>query len=476
MEDFGTPERFQPSALSGIERDVWAQIAPHRQSLLNVAYSGGLDSSVLLEMCASFATTFGLRVRALHVNHGWSPEADWWEQSCRREAKRLAVDFHSVRLNMAGNVNAQREEEARKQRYAWFRGQIAPPGLLVTAHHLDDQAETFLFRLMRGSSINGLAGMRPVSNIGGLNVLRPFLRCTRKAILDYAEEHGIHYCSDPTNSDTRFDRNFLRHRVLPEFEMRWPSAKTSLVRAAEGFHETQSLLDEVGAADLTECEHRDHGCHFFVLGAINRAALLRLSPARQRNLLRYWVRRQGQYSMSEKAMDEFLRQLAQGAESPTVQLSGTGLRLVIRVFREGVFLVPDADVEQGPRKLSTRAWDGSNLRLAGPDVELQSRPAVGKGVRRELFERNGLELRWAFGNIVVRPSEGSGRTRRLRILFQELGIPPWERERMPLIFSEGRFVGIPGVVIEQDYAVGPGAPGVLLEMKDLRHGNMIRQS
>lgn len=173
-------------------------------------------------------------------------------------------------------------------------------------------------------------------------------------------------------------------------------------------------------------------------------------------------------------MGEFLRQLTQGAESPTAQLSGTGLRLVIRVFREGVFLVPDTDVERGQRKLSTFSWDGSNLRLAGPDVELQSKPALGKGVRRELFERDGLELRWAFGNIVVRPSEGSGRTRRLRILFQELGIPPWERERMPLIFSEGRFVGIPGVVIEQDFAAGPGVPGVHLEMKDLRDRKMIR--
>ncbi len=139
------------------------------------------------------------------------------------------VDFLSVRLNMAGNVNAQREEEARKRRYAWFRGQIAPPGLLITAHHLDDQAETFLFRLMRGSSINGLASVRPVSNLEGLRFFDLFCAAPVRRSSTTPRSTVSRYCSDPTNSDTRFDRNFLRHRVLPEFEMRWPSAKTSLV-------------------------------------------------------------------------------------------------------------------------------------------------------------------------------------------------------------------------------------------------------
>ncbi|MEK9785261.1 MAG: tRNA lysidine(34) synthetase TilS, partial [Gammaproteobacteria bacterium] len=357
---------------------------------------------------------------------------------------------------------------AREGRYRWFRDQVSKDDVLLTAHHGDDQAETLLFRLMRGASVNGLGGIRPLSEVADLTILRPLLECSRQEILGYVQTWKLDYLVDPSNLNTAFDRNFLRHEVIPALEKRWPSTKPILARTAQSLCETQALLDEVAIDDLERCRQVDHGCRFFVFDAISRRALLTLSERRRQNVLRFWLRETGGITATEKALAEFIRQLQSGASAPLMHFNGSLGPRSVRVFRNGVFLLPESESSMLADRPQTESWDGSNVRMNGVDVLLEARPVLGAGVRRDCIEGRNLEWRWRKGRTALRPANGSGRSRRLRILFQEMGIPPWERERMPMLFADGEFVCVPGLVIDQAFAASRDVPGLRLELSDLR--------
>ena len=468
MENSATPEWGGCQGLCGIEKSVWAHLLPYRDVVIHIAFSGGVDSSALLNICARLAQRFSLNLRALHVNHGWSTEAARWEDFCRREACRAGIAFSSTRLTGEDSMVVKGEAEAREGRYRWLRDQVSEDGVLLTAHHGDDQAETLLFRLMRGASVNGLGSIRPLSEVADLTILRPLLGCSRQEILEYVQTRKLDYLIDPSNSNTAYDRNFLRHQVIPTFEKRWPRAKPILARTAQSLCEAQALLDEVALDDLARCKQVDHGCRFFVLDAISRKALLTLSERRQQNALRFWLRETGGITATEKALAEFIRQLQSGAAAPLMRFNGSRGPRSVRVFRNGVFMLPESESSTLAARPQTESWDGSNVTMNSVDVLLEARPVLGAGVRRDCIEGQNLEWRWRRGNTALRPANGSGRSRRLRILFQEMGIPPWERERMPMLFANGEFVCVPGLVIDQAFAASRDVPGVRLELSDLR--------
>lgn len=252
-----------------------------------VALSGGLDSSVLLHLLVRLRRTQPLPpLSAIHVHHDLQAQADAWAEHCQRLCADLGVVLDVVRVRVEGGASLERA--AREARYAAFRERLGRHELLLTAQHLDDQAETLLFRLLRGAGVRGLAGMPSVRALGAGRLVRPLLDVNREELQRYAATHQLPWVEDPSNEDLHYSRNYLRHRVLPVLHERWPQSSKALARTALHLREAQTLLDERADEDLAQAASAAP-FPWLPCPSLDMAALRTLSPARQRNALRRWL-------------------------------------------------------------------------------------------------------------------------------------------------------------------------------------------
>ncbi|WP_312936393.1 tRNA lysidine(34) synthetase TilS, partial [Pseudomonas sp.] len=246
-----------------------------------VAFSGGLDSTVLLHLLHAYAQRHGAPpLCAVHVQHGLQAVADTWPAHCQQVCEQWGVELRLVEVKV--ETGASLEQAARTARYQAFEALLEEGDVLFTGQHLDDQAETVLFRLLRGAGLRGLTGMPQVRPLGRGQLVRPLLGHCRAQLQDYATRHGLTWIEDPSNSDTRFARNYLRAEVVPALRQRWPQAQQSLVRSAAHLHEAQGLLDELAREDL-QAAATQHAFAWAGVDSLSLAALAPLSPARQRN-------------------------------------------------------------------------------------------------------------------------------------------------------------------------------------------------
>ncbi|KQQ68076.1 tRNA(Ile)-lysidine synthase [Pseudomonas sp. Leaf127] len=254
---------------------------------LHVAFSGGLDSTVLLHLLIALSRRQPLPpIHAIHVHHGLQATADAWPAHCRQVCAALGVPLRIERVRVRSGASL--EEAARQARYAAFSRALGPGEWLLVAQHRDDQAETLLFRLLRGAGVRGLAAMAPSRALGRGRLLRPLLDVSRTALEDYARRHGLRWVEDPSNQDVHYSRNFLRHQVLPLLQARWPQAQASLARSAAHLGDAQQLLDELAVDDLARAQRHSEFA-WLNLPALALAPLASLSEARQRNALRHWL-------------------------------------------------------------------------------------------------------------------------------------------------------------------------------------------
>jgi len=375
-----------------------------------VGLSGGMDSVVLLHVLHGLAPRLGCKLSAIHVNHGLSPNAGDWQRFCRVFCLELGLPFKSVKVKVKkqalGLEAAARE--ARRAAFAKLRVDA-----IALAHHLDDQAETVLFNLLRGAGLEGASGMPKVGKLGGKKLLRPLLDVPRSAIRDYAEAHGLRWIEDESNADESLTRNFIRRRVGPLLESRFPRWKENLARAARHF--TSAELDA----------HR---------------------------VLRAYLRGKGLRAPSEAKLVEMLKQLS--ARNAAVAHDGT----LLRVYRDKVFL--DGNEKQF-LKFKPRSWNGeSRLALPALEGELRFRRVRGQGIDRNLIRKHAFQIRLRSGGERLKPDVRRP-SRTLKNLFQEAGVPPWERERLPLLFCGDNLVWAPGLGVDAKYLSARGAPGVL---------------
>lgn len=252
-----------------------------------IAFSGGLDSSVLLHLLADWARHEQLPpLTAIHVHHGLQSVADDWPEHCAQFCARLDIPLQIVKVQVT--PGASLEQAARNARYAVFSERLGPGEVLLSAQHRDDQAETLLFRLLRGAGVRGLAAMPASRPLGPGRLVRPLLDCSRAELQAYAQSRGLVWVEDPSNADERFSRNFLRRQVMPLLAERWPQAAASLARGAVHLGEAQLLLNELAEMDLLAARG---ACAFpwLPLPSLDLAAVTALSDARQRNLLRHWL-------------------------------------------------------------------------------------------------------------------------------------------------------------------------------------------
>lgn len=391
-----------------------------------VAYSGGLDSTVLLHALASIDAS---RVQAVHVHHGLQASADHWAEHCARFAARLAVPFTLLKAALPARDDAGPEAAARAARYALLGSVMSAGDCLVTAHHREDQAETVLLRLLRGSGVHGLAAMREWSTVDGKPLWRPLLDLPRERLRCHAEQHRLDWVEDSHNHDPRYARSWLRGEALPLLRQRWPQADASLARTAALAGEAVELLDELAREDATTATHGR---------ALRASAAAALSPARRHNLIRHWLRGQGFEVPSAdlcQRVDAELLQAALDAE-PILRWPGCELRR----YRDLVHAMRPLPAQDAIPSAAQR-WTGSReLHLDGLAGVLSAAapPPCALTVRRP---RPGERFR-------VQP-EAPART--LKNLFQEAGVPPWLRTRLPVLEIDGQAQCIAGVAATAEW-------------------------
>ncbi|MGH8441942.1 MAG: tRNA lysidine(34) synthetase TilS [Nevskiaceae bacterium] len=392
------------------------------------AFSGGLDSTVLLHRLRHG----GLPVKALHVNHHLQPAANRWVEHCRTVCTQLDVPIYILDVKVDPNDAEGPEAAARRVRYDAFQSVMRPGDCLVTAHHQDDQAETVLLRLLRGAGVAGLAAMRTHVPFAGGTLWRPLLRHSRAALRDYAERHALSWIEDPHNLDPRYARSFLRNEIFPRFAQRWPQAIELLARTAEHCGDAVELLDQAAAADLEtavipakRAERARAG-----IQSLSVQRLLALPKARRSNLLRYWAAQGGFETPPFDALSRLEHEVLRARPDSAPQLAWGGTEL--RRFRDSLYLM--ARLAPAPAPGTALEWDGrADLKLPPGCGELKAlKPARAELPLRVVFARGGERLK----------PVGSRYTRTLRNLFQEEAIPPWIRERLPLVELDGELAAV----------------------------------
>ena len=370
-----------------------------KASQLSIAYSGGLDSTALLHAVAARRST--KQLRAIHINHRLQPDADRWERHCCEFAQRLGIAVVVVRAAVAvGNVEAQ----ARRARYQAWREMLRPDECLLLAHHADDQVETVLWQLVTGRAAVGMPCERP---LGHGRLMRPLLGLRRAVLERYVEVEKLDHVHDPTNADLSFDRNFIRHEVLPKIDARFPDAIEMISKNAGGAVKLQT--------------HEP-----LAIQGIDAKTV------------RSWLG----MAVSERLIEEVLRQaVARNDSTPTIMLPDARS---IRRYDGDLYMVENANVEEdlGDVQVArSMSWPHGVLAWRLSD--------------RGLLASGPLSVRFRTGTERITPI-GRGRSKSLKALFQEMRIPPWQRTTWPLLFDGDQLIAVPGIAVAEDKAVDGG--------------------
>lgn len=470
-----------------------------------IGYSGGLDSYVLLHLSARLGQTAGrFCFAAVHIHHGLQPTAEAWAEHCAEVCAQLGVPFHLMRVDAKPQSGQSPEEAARNARYRAFEDLLGKDEALLTAQHADDQAETVLLQLLRGAGLAGLAAMPEAMPLGRGVLLRPLLGWSRDALQQYAINHGLRWVEDPSNRDTAYDRNFIRHQIMPLLAGRWPGVAATLGRTARHCAEAQGQLNrladdlllaagdnDIDAATSTNsglalaatslpstlstntvdlsaasapslrqgmpnpmdrdvtrrpyapamdadspCRHDD--------SLLLKSAALTLSVTRlrqwrapeQRLVLRHWLKNQGFRAPSAAVLQRIIAEalFAAGDRNPRV----AWCEGEVRRHRDRLYALrplPELDTT------AVYAWDGRQPLLLPGNGLLEAGEGQGPGIRSEYLD-GALEVRYRRGGERCRLLGRAG-SHALKKLFQETQqVPPWVRERMPLLYIDGQLAAV----------------------------------
>lgn len=448
-----------------------APLLPAHSSIL-IGLSGGVDSVVLLHLLHKLAPFFSWRISALHVHHGISPNADLWSDFCTDLCASFNIPLQIRRVDIAPLREHGVEAAARKLRYAAFAGQACD--FVALAHHADDQAETLLLQLLRGAGVRGASAM-PVLSLSKrfalsqservqfiehnhtLRLIRPLLHCSRQEIIDYAGANQLRWIEDESNSDDIYPRNFLRHRVLPLLGEKFPAYRDTLARSAQHFAEASLLLDELAQQDAEQA----------IEGAtLSVQALQSLNPARAKNMLRYFLHIVGAPMPQAVQLDAMLRQLCDARRDASVCVNYGGWE-VRRYLGRAYVLRASGEFDnslvlpwQGEDELE---WPALNARLRFERKQFQQvGPAM---ISMEKLQSAPVTLRFRCGGESLRPYPDAA-NRSLKNLLQEHRIPPWRRDRLPLLYCGEELVCVAGVAVSAGYLPGKGQAAIQFSISE----------
>jgi tRNA(Ile)-lysidine synthase len=390
----------------------------------------------------------GYELAALHVNHGLSPNADAWQAFCRETCLSYQIPFTARSVDVPRDSGLGIEAAARTARYDVLLAEAVD--MVVLAHHQDDQAETLLLQLLRGAGVKGMASMPLQTDAAGTMpaILRPLLDIPRSVIELYAQENRLRWVDDESNLDLAYDRNFLRHHVFPEVEKRFPACRVTLARSASHLAEAAELLDEVA---------REDAVRWIRQGRLNIEALRTMSGPRSRNLLRHWLSTYLREFPSTRRLCEIHRQLLHaGAEAMIGIAVGDGQ---VRRYRNEAWF--DRSVSQSVR--NDLEWRGERvMQLDGGS--LLFRQEMGAGIALARLADDALRIRSRSGGETLRlhPARPA---RTIKNLFQESGVPAWQRSGFPLIYWSDQLIAMPGIGVACEWQAGTNEAGLVIEWR-----------
>ena len=448
-----------------LQGSVAARIAPllPNGSRILVGLSGGVDSVVLLHLLAGLAPRYSWRLAALHVHHGISPNADDWARFCAGLCADLNIPLTIEHVDINPLRSHGIEAAARKLRHAAFERQSSD--FVALAHHADDQVETLFLQLLRGAGVRGASAMAELMSLPRKRescVVRPLLHCSRGAILDYADEHSLEWIEDESNADASYPRNFLRHRLLPLLGEKFPVYRETLSRSTQHFAEANELLDDLARIDAPNLllptasgaggEGRDSG--------LPVARLQSLSPARAKNLLRYYLYQQGAPMPQVVQLADMLHQLCSAREDAAVCVAFGGDWQVHR-YRGSVYALRYLGEFDRNALL---CWMGQ-AELDWPALHccVAFRQGTGQGISLAKLQAAPVTLRFRQGGETLRPNQNAA-TRTLKNLLQEHAVPPWRRDRLPLLYCGGELVCVVGVAIAAEYQAQSGEASIAVSL------------
>lgn len=438
---------FSPSALAGVLHRLGLSSA----TPLKVAFSGGLDSCVLLHALCHLRESLGLSLHAVHVDHGLHPDSSGWARRARQTCDRLKIPCAVERVQVTHVREHGLEDAARRARYACLSRHVSQGEVLLTAHQADDQAETVLLQLLRGTGVHGLAAMPAMTAFHAGRLARPLLGFTRGQLAAYARREKLEWIDDTSNNDPRFSRNYLRHQVFPLLEAHWPEVSRRIARLAGMAAEAAELLDNLAESDWSVCRGAQEA-------RLSVGALRGLPTPRQRNLVRYWLRRQGFLAPTAMHLDQVLTQVMRDPRSNRAVIRWAGIE-VCRYRDELIALRPRGATDSGWRI----HWNLTDpLEIPGVGF-LRAEKSQGDGLSCERVGQLPIIVGLRQGGEICR-LPGRAHHHKLKKLLQEAGIPPWERNRLPLVYVNGELAAIGDRWVCEPYAARANEPGWKLRL------------
>lgn len=449
-----------------IESALFSAISKHPEMPLVIAYSGGVDSQVLLHALAllnkknSTSSSISNPITVCHVNHGLSQNASAWQAFAVQACSKLNLTLSVCQVNVQAQAQQSLEALARDARYQALQSIYSNPSLIITGHHSDDQAETFLLALKRGSGLKGLSAMATETKQAKDLLLRPLLKITRAQIIDYANQHNLTWVEDESNTDTCFDRNFIRNDIMPLLVNRWPSIANTINRSSEHCREGQLLLSELAAEDLSLCQYDTKS---LLVGPLSQ-----LSQGRFNNLIRFFLAQHHCLMPSTEQLAQLRQQLnADDDKNPAVKVGEHYLRR----YKGILYLTVDfddvsdwqADVTLCEAESFITLPDNLGelcfLKTALNDVQkesqsiIMSRIAISRIAMPTMVmssEDKKITIRFNHNNPTCLP-DYRNHSRSLKKVLQELNIPSWQRKRIPFLYYDDVLVAAIGYFVCQEF-------------------------
>lgn len=443
-----------------------SSLLPERCQQLVIALSGGLDSVVLLYLSHNFIKDFAkdnqLHIKAVHVDHGLSPNSKDWQLFCEKLCKALEIDFvcECVELNVQARQSL--EALARELRYAVLAKHCDEDSVLLTGQHSDDQVETYLLQLKRGAGIKGLSAMAAIREFGNSYLLRPLLDLSRQSLYDYAMQQELEWIEDESNRDESFDRNFLRHSIIPKLKQRWAGFAKAVGRSAQLAAQAQSLCEEVAEQDLKTCEPQNQ-TH---APALNIEALAKLSELRRNNALRHWLALQGACLPSQKQLEQLWYSLALSQEDAYGHVSWSDHEM--RRFQGHLFLLSNEKLKLNNQVIDAKHFaqldeQGFVVNISALDKNLYFKLSNQEQSLRLPLMEEVVTLRFGGSGALCQPVGRIG-SRKYKKLMQEYQVPPWQRSQIPLIYYDEQLVAAVGLWQDERYTVTEADKGMELNL------------
>tara|TARA_B100000795_G_scaffold57772_1_gene38278 strand:- start:34 stop:1386 length:1353 start_codon:yes stop_codon:yes gene_type:complete len=420
-----------------------------------VGFSGGLDSSVLLDMLSQ--TIPSDRITAIHINHGLSAKASQWQAHAELFCQSRGITCHSENVNVE-NYGSGPEAAARQVRYDVFEKLLHQQGILLLGHHQDDQIETLLYRLMRSSGPLGLSGIPVTRSIGAGTLYRPLLTWSKEELKTYALAKSIEWVEDKSNSCNDYDRNFLRNRLIPILSERWPDYRKRLSGVSAISRDSTELCRDLASQDIMSLQSRpERGGVSLLIDSFNK-----LSGVRQKNVLRHWAETQNRHTPSRRIIDEIINSVVESRidASPKVICGDSEYRRYDgRLYLLDSIKLVSEPVEN-PLDLSLQHRDAINL---GGGMQLVAEPTRGEGLR--MPENRAFRIANRQGGEHCHPV-GRSRSNSLKKCLQEFGLEPWWRDRVPLILLDQQIVAVADLWVCEGWQVKPEEIGIKFQWHD----------